>query len=70
MIWDTLPPQDESTNQIRNSYLKVNRSYTPDLMPILETRSEVKVAVTWKMEWDNPLFQDAFTYQIWDSYLK
>ena len=48
MVCDTWPPQDTSTHQIWNSYLKEYRSYAPDLMPILETRSEVKVIVTGK----------------------
>ena len=43
-----LPPQDASTHQILNSDLKEYRSYATDLMPILETRSEVKVKVTRK----------------------
>ena len=32
-------------------------------MPILETRSEVKVSDR-KMEWDNQPFQDAFTHKM------
>ena len=36
------------TYQIWNSYLKEYRSFAPNLMPILETRSEVKVTVTGK----------------------
>ena len=48
MVWDTWPFQDASTDQIWNSYLKEYRSNAPDLMLILETRSEVKVTVTGK----------------------
>ena len=43
-----LPSQDASTHLIWNSYLKEYRSFAPDLMPILETRSEIKVTVTGK----------------------
>ena len=78
MVCDILPSQDASTHLIWNSYLKEYRSFAPDLMPILETRSEVKVIVTGK--WNDPPFQDAFTHQIaiqdafthqiWNSYLK
>ena len=35
-------------SSIWNSYLKEYRSFAPDLMPILEPRSEVKVTVTGK----------------------
>ena len=48
MACDILPSQDASTHLIWNSYLKEYRSFAPDLMPILETRSEVKVTVTGK----------------------
>ena len=48
MVCDILPSQDASTHLIWNSYLKEYRSFAPDLMPILETRSEVKVTVTGK----------------------
>ena len=48
MVCDILPSQDTSTHLIWNSYLKEYRSFAPDLMPILETRSEVKVTVTIK----------------------
>ena len=48
MVCDILPSQDASTHVIWNSYLKEYRSFAPDLMPILETRSEVKVTVTRK----------------------
>ena len=48
MVCDILPSQDASTHLIWNSYLKKYRSFAPDLMPILETRSEVKVTVTGK----------------------
>ena len=40
-----------------------------EVMLILETRSEVKVTVTGQWNRNSP-FQDAFTLQIWDSYLK
>ena len=41
---------DESTHQIWTSYPKEeNKSYAPDSMPILETRSEVKVTLTQKL---------------------
>ena len=46
MVCGTWPSQDASTHQIWNYYLKEYRSYAPDLMLILETRSEVKVTVT------------------------
>ena len=48
MVCDTWPTEDASTHQIWNSCLKEYRSYVPDSMAILETRSEVKVTVTWK----------------------
>ena len=48
MVCDTWSSQDASTHQIWNSHLKEYRSYDPDLMLILETRSEVKVTVTGK----------------------
>ena len=48
MVCDTLPSQNASTHLIWNSYLKEYRSFAPDLMPILETRSEVKCTVTGK----------------------
>ena len=48
MVCDILSSQDKSTHLIWNSYLKDYRSFAPDLMPILETRSEVKVTVTGK----------------------
>ena len=48
MVHDTLPSQDASTYLIWNSYLKEYRSFAPDLMQILKTRSEVKVTVTGK----------------------
>ena len=48
MVCDILPFQDASTHLIWNSYLKEYRSFVPDLMLILETRSEVKVTVTGK----------------------
>ena len=51
MVCDILPSQDASTHLIWNSYLIEYRSFAPDLMPILETRSKVKVTVTgkWKV---------------------
>ena len=45
MVRDTLPSQNVFKHLIWNSYLKEYRGYAPDSMPILETRSEVKVAV-------------------------
>ena len=48
MVCDILPSQDALTHLIWNSYLKEYRSFASDLMPILETRSEVKVKVTGK----------------------
>ena len=48
MVCDILPSQDASAHLIWNSYLKQYRSFALDLMPILETRSEVKVTVTGK----------------------
>ena len=48
MVCNILPCQDASTHLIWNSYFKEYRSFGPDLMPILETRSEVKVTVTGK----------------------
>ena len=41
--------------------------YAPDTKQFLETRSEVKVNVTGTQGWSS---QDAYTYQIWDFYLK
>ena len=46
MVCDTLPSQDAVIQQIWNSCLKEYRRYASDSMPILETRSEVKVIVT------------------------
>ena len=63
MVCDTWPSQDASTHQIWKSCLKEYRSYAPDLMPILETRSAVNVNDR-KMERDHPTFEDAFTHQI------
>ena len=48
MVCDILPSQDASTHLIWNSYLKEYRSFAPDSMPILETRSKVKVTLTGK----------------------
>ena len=48
MVHGTLQSQDASTYLIWDSYLKEYRSFAPDLMSILETRSEVKVTVTRK----------------------
>ena len=48
MVCDILPSQDASTQLIWNSYHKEYRSFAPDLMPSLETRSEVKVTVAGK----------------------
>ena len=48
MVCDILPSQDASTHLIWNSYHKEYRSFASDLMPILETRSKVKVTVTEK----------------------
>ena len=48
MVCDILPSQDASTHLIWNYYLKEYRRFAPDLMPILETRFEVKVTVTGK----------------------
>ena len=48
MVCDILPSQDASTHLIWNSYLKEYISFAPDLMSILEPRSEVKVIVTGK----------------------
>ena len=48
MVCDILPSQDASTHLIWNSYLKEYRSFAPDFMQILESRSEVKVTVTRK----------------------
>ena len=48
MVCNILPPQDASTHLILNFYLKEYRSFAPDLMPLLETMSEVKVTVTGK----------------------
>ena len=45
MVRDTLPSQNVFKHQIWNSYRKEYWGYAPDSMPILETRSEVKVAV-------------------------
>ena len=48
LVCDILPSQDALTHLIWNSYLKEYRSFAPDLMLILETRSKVKVTVTGK----------------------
>ena len=48
MKCDILPSQDASTHLIWNSYLKEYRSFAPDLMPTLESRSEVKVSMNVK----------------------
>ena len=48
MVCDILPSKDASNHLIWNSYLEEYRSFAPDLMPILEPRSEVKVTVTVK----------------------
>ena len=48
MVCDILPSRGASTHLIWNFYLKKYRSFAPDLMPILEPRSEVKVTVTEK----------------------
>ena len=45
-----------------------NMRYAPDMIN-LKTRSEVKVSDP-KMVCDTPTFQDAFTHQIWNYYLK
>ena len=45
------PSQDAFIRQIWKSYLKESRRYVPDSMPILETRSEVKVNATVTKEW-------------------
>ena len=45
MVYDTLPFEDAFTHQIWNSYLKEYRRYAPDSMPILESKSEVKIKV-------------------------
>ena len=79
MVYDILPSKDVSTHLIWNSYLKEYRSFAPDLMPILETRSKVKVTVTrkWKVTirhfkifTHQIAIQCAFTLQIRNSYLK
>ena len=67
IVCDTWPAQNASAHQTWNSYFKDYDSYAPDLMPILETRSEVKVTMI-KNE-TGPPFQDAFSHQR-DSYLK
>ena len=46
VLRDNLSSQDASTHLIWNSFLKEYRSYALDLMPIVETRSEVKVTLT------------------------
>ena len=46
MVHNISPSKDASVHQIGDSYLKEYRKYAPDLMPILEIRSEVKVTVT------------------------
>ena len=48
MVHHISPSKDASIHQIGDSYLKEYRKYAPDLMPILEIRSEVKVTVTQK----------------------
>ena len=60
MVHDTQPSQNVFIHQIWNSYLKKYRRYAPDSMPILETRSEVKVTDVH----DTPPSHDASTHQI------
>ena len=45
ILCDTSPSQDAFTHQIKNSYVKGYRRCAPDSIPILETRSEIKVTV-------------------------
>ena len=80
IVRDTPPSQDTSTHQIWSFYLKEYRRYAPDtkrdgrtdIVITIKTTSEVKVkvTVTRKMVRDTPPSQDAFTHQIWNSYLK
>ena len=79
VVRDTLSSQDASTHLIWNSFLKEYRSYALDLMPILETRSEVKVTVTKNGTGQSVIprcihtpncHQRCFTHQIWNFYLK
>ena len=51
MVCDTLPFQDAFTSEIWNSHLKEYRSYAPDSMQFLETRSEVKFNVKVTQLW-------------------
>ena len=46
IVRDITSSQDEFIHGIWNSYHKEYRRYAPDSIPILETRSEVKVKVT------------------------
>ena len=78
VVRDTLSSQD--IHLIWNSFLKEYRSYALDLMPILETRSEVKVTVTKNgtrqsviprcIHTPNCHQRCIYTYQIWNFYLK
>ena len=66
----TLHHPKTHSHTILKSYLIEYRRYAPKLMPILETRSEVKYTLTPRMIFDIPSSQDASTQQIWDSSLK
>ena len=68
MVHDTLSFQDASINQICDSFL----NYIRDM---LRTQYFLKLGHRSdhsdpKMVCDTPTSQDAFTYQIWNSYLK
>ena len=54
MVRNTPPSQDAFTHQIWNSYLEY-RKYASDSMPILETRSEVKIKVAVTQGWYSTL---------------
>ena len=80
VVRDTLSSQDASTHLIWNSFLIEYRSYALDLMPFLETRSEVKVTVTKNGMGQSVIprcihthqiaTRDAFTHQTGNFYLK
>ena len=79
MIRDTLPTQDASTHQIWNSNLTEYRRYAPDAKQDGRKDGQCDYYkkqligqghIDTKMVRDTPPSEDAFTHQIWKSYLK
>ena len=60
-VFDTLCPQDVSTTQIWDSYVKCYGMYARDTI-CLDLRAEIKVR-------DAPRHQDALTHEFWHSSL-